>query len=251
MVERKKLTKREELRIQRRREQMRSRLIIFGIIGAIVLGFFAVVILPTIIQNINEANTPIGSINEITPLERANVDGTAMGDPAAPVRIDIYEDFQCPACARYSEAVENQVVTEYVNTGKVYYVFNHYPFLDDNSFTKESDQSANASMCAGEQGRFWDYHDMLYANQSGENQSAFSDRRLVAFAETLGLDMDAFNACFEENRYQDEINEDIASGRALGVNSTPSVFVNGQLISPDRVPSYEELKAAIEAQLTQ
>jgi protein-disulfide isomerase len=176
-------------------------------------------------------------------------DGPALGDPNAPVRIDVYEDFQCPACRSYSEQIENQVVENYVATGQVYYVFRHFPFLDDGALSKESDQAANASMCAAEQDRFWDYHDILFANWNGENQGAFSDSRLIAFAESLSLDMEAFNACFEENRYQGEIEADLAAGRRAGVQGTPSVFVQGQLITPGFVPSYEDISTAVEAAL--
>ncbi len=84
-------------------------------------------------------------------------------------------------------------------------------------------------MCANEQGRFWDYHDMLFANWNGENQGAFADARLVAFADTLGLDMDAFNSCFDAQKYQDQVLSDTADGQALGVQGTPTLFVNDQM----------------------
>jgi protein-disulfide isomerase len=172
-----------------------------------------------------------------------------MGNPDAPVRIDVFEDFQCPACQFFTQSVESQVITDLLSTGQVYYVFRHYPFLDDRSATKESDQAANASLCAADQERFWDYHDLLYTNWSGENQGSFSNRRLVAFAEELNLDMDAFNSCFDEKRFQDQIDQDIQDALRMGISGTPSVFVNGTIVSPTKVPTFEEIKAAVDAAL--
>ena len=125
--------------------------------------------------------------------------------------------------------------------------------IDDRSSTKESDQAANASMCAAEQGRFWDYKEILFANWDGENQGAYADRRLLAFAESLGLEMDGFKKCFNSNTYQTQIDKDFSDGLATGVESTPSIFVNGELVTnPDGanlVPTYEDVAAAIDAAL--
>ncbi|MCK4724611.1 MAG: thioredoxin domain-containing protein, partial [Anaerolineales bacterium] len=110
--------------------------------------------------------------------------------------------------------------------------------------------AANASMCAADQNRFWDYHDMLFANWNGENQGAFNDKRLVAFAEALvGLDMPAFNQCFEANLHVDEINDDFLMGRESGVTGTPSVMVNGRILTPGLVPSFTDISEAVEAEL--
>jgi protein-disulfide isomerase len=104
-------------------------------------------------------------------------------------------------------------------------------------------------MCAADQNRFWDYHDILFANWNGENQGAFNDRRLVAFAENLNLDMEAFNQCFEANSHAEEINSDLEQGRSIGVTGTPSVFVNGRILTPGRVPSFSDISNAVEAEL--
>jgi len=90
---------------------------------------------------------------------------------------------------------------------------------------------------------------MLFANWNGENQGAFNDKRLVAFAEALALDMQKFNACFKQNTYKNQIQQDLAAGSQAGVTGTPSVFVNGVELTPGRVPSYEEVAAAIDAAL--
>jgi protein-disulfide isomerase len=187
---------------------------------------------------------------QITPVPHSNEDGTALGDPNAPVKIEVFKDFQCSACKSFSQAVEPQVISELVEAGKVYYIFHQYPFMDDRSGVKDSDNGAHASMCAAEQNRFWDYKSMLFANLNyvaGE----FNDKRMLAFAEALGLDMAEFESCYNDRRYQDEIDQDIALGEEYGVTGTPSIFVNGQIVKPGYVPSFEEIAQAVEAALSQ
>jgi protein-disulfide isomerase len=238
-------SKRQIIREQRLRRQKQQRLLVILVVAAAALVVAGLLILPSLRANM----APVGEIKTAAPHNHPMPDGTALGDPSAPVLIEVWEDFQCPACQGYSEQVEPAVTDAYVTTGKARYVFRHYPFLDSNSATKESHQAANASMCANEQGRFWDYHDILFTNWDGENQGAFSDNRLIAFAETIGLDMAKFNDCFEANRYKDQIEQDKADGEAAGVQGTPSVFVNGTLIKPGFVPSYQDISAAVEAAL--
>jgi protein-disulfide isomerase len=90
---------------------------------------------------------------------------------------------------------------------------------------------------------------MLFANWNGENQGSLRDKRLIAFAEAIGLDMNAFQACFSENRYKTQIDADLAMGNKWGVNGTPSVFVNGLLIKPGYVPEFTDIQQAVEAAL--
>jgi len=238
-------SRRQVIRDKRRQQQRRQRLmLILGIVG-IALLVTALLIAPSI-QN---ALTPVGEVIQITPEGRPMVDGKTMGNPDAPVRIEVFEDFQCPSCKQYSESIESQVIDNYVANGDVYYVYRFFPFLDDQVAGNESNQAANASMCAAEQDRFWDYHDMLFANWNGENQGAFIDKRLVAFAEALNLDMDSFNSCFQANKYREVIQEDLNEGRSRGVQGTPSVFVNGQQLAPGFIPSYDQISQAVEAAL--
>jgi protein-disulfide isomerase len=234
-------TKRQAMRDRRRQKQQRQRLFIILIVIGAALIIAAILIVPSLL--------PAGDIVSIDPVDRPMADGRMLGDPNAPVIMEVYEDFQCPSCRSYSEDIGPQVVDTYVATGQVYYIFRHFPFLDDNAPRNESDQAANASMCAAEQDRFWDYHDLLFANWNGENAGAFIDRRLVAFADELGLDMAAFNACFAENLYQSEIEADLEMGASLNVTGTPAVFVNGQILTPGFVPTFAEISEAVDAAL--
>jgi protein-disulfide isomerase len=238
-------SKRQIVREQRVKRQRQQRLLTIGIVAAVAL----VVAFFLIAPSIRNAMTPVGDIVNITPEAPPNADGTAIGDASAPVLVEVWSDFQCPACQGFAQSIEPLIIDNYVATGKVRYEYRHFPFLDDRSASKESDQASNASMCANEQGKFWEYHDMLFANWDGENRGAFNDKRLTAFAEALGLDMTAFNACFQENRYKDVIDQDSADGDQAGVQGTPSVFINGTIIRPGYVPSYEEIAQAIDAQI--
>ena len=241
MNNRRKLSERQQVREKRKRQAQIQRI---GMVGVIVLGAIFVAF-ALIYPNLKSA----GEIVTVEPISRPMASGTAMGDPNAPVVIDVFEDFQCPACVHYTEEVERPITETYVADGQVYYVFHQYPFLDRNSANKESQQAANASMCANEQGLFWEYHDILFANWNGENAGTFSDQRLIAFTGTLELDMDSFTGCFEKNRYQAEIQADFELGLEMGVSGTPSIFVNGQQITPGFVPGFADIQQAVEAAL--
>jgi protein-disulfide isomerase len=92
----------------------------------------------------------------------------------------------------------------------------------------ESKSAAAASECASEQGKFWEYHDMLFANQSGENQGAFNNDRLKKFAADLKLDTAKFNACVDSGKYSATVESDTAFMQSVGVTSTPAFLINGQ-----------------------
>ena len=237
-----KVSKRQERREKMQRQQQRQRLITIGLImlGAALVVF--AVIWPQL--------RPVGEIVTVTPAALPDADGLSLGDPNAPVIIDVFEDFQCPACQRFTENTEPLIIQNLVASGQARYVFHNYPFLDGNGAgsTGESDQAANAAMCANEQDKFWEMHSILYANWNGENQGAFSSRRLQAMAESLGLDLDAFNSCFNSNKYEAEIQADFDLGGQMGVSGTPTVFVNGQRVGePRQVPSYQEIADAVNA----
>ncbi|HEX7975429.1 MAG TPA: thioredoxin domain-containing protein [Anaerolineales bacterium] len=241
-------SKRQQLREQRSRRQRQQRIVFFLGLAGVVLVVAALIIIP----QIQAARAPVGKIVQITPNPRPQASGTAAGDPKAKVVIDVYEDFQCPACRQYTETTEQQLMKNEIASGKVYYVFRHFPIIDRatwSSPSKESHQAANASMCAADQGRFWDYHDILFANWTGENVGDFTDKRLAAFAQTLNLDMNKFNTCFNNNTFRDKIDADYNQGGKLGVKGTPSVFVNGQEVSPGYIPDYSQMQAAINAAL--
>lgn len=251
--------KRQEIRARRRRQQMTSRItvIVLVVLGALLIT--AALALPSI-NNANLKATQLASLTRtpvVTIVPRtsaAPVDKTSIGDPSAPVKMDVWEDFQCSACMYYSQNTAPLVIQNYVETGKVYYVFHFFPAISSYApGNTESEHSANAAMCAADQGKFWDYHDILFANWIGENVGGYNDNRLVAFAGSIGLNMTDFNKCFDSDKHGDFISQDASAGQDLGIHGTPAIYVNGQVVQSDKGERYiagiTEISRAIEAAL--
>ena len=242
---RREASKRQMMREQRLKKERQQRL--FVILGVVVVALLIVGFL--VIPPLMAKSQPVGNIVSITPLARPQANGTTAGDPNAPVLVEVYEDFQCPVCGEFTRTVEDQLMSNEIASGKVHYVERQFPIIDQGDANGESHQASNAALCAADQGRFWDYHDILFANQTGENVGDFTDKRLVAFAEALGLDMNAFNSCFSANRFKSTIDADINAGTIAGVSGTPSVFVDGKEVSPGYLPAYADIQTAINAAL--
>ncbi len=155
-------------------------------------------------------------------LPRAVVQSNAMGDPHAPVHIIEYGDFQCPYCLKFWSDTEPQLITEYVNTGKVYFEYRSFAFLGP-----ESVWAAEGAYCAGDQDKFWEYHDTLYSNWTGENVGDFTQDRLIQYAQTLDLDMDTFEACLSNETHKGKVEQDHTQAAADGVTATPTFIING------------------------
>jgi protein-disulfide isomerase len=166
----------------------------------------------------------------------------SLGAEDAPVVVVEYADFQCPYCEQFASATGRQLKEDYVEQGQVRFVFRHLAFIGD-----ESTWAAEASECANEQGRFWDYHDKLFEEQAGENQGAFGKDNLKRFAAELGLDTEQFDQCFDSGEYRSKVREEVKEAQRRRISSTPSVLVNGQLIQNGS--SYQVLQAAVEAAL--
>lgn len=118
----------------------------------------------------------------------------------------------------------------------------NFAFLGD-----ESQWSAEAAECAGDQNAFWDFHDYLFTHQNGENKGAFSKDNLKAFAADLGLDTDAFNTCLDTGKYTQLVKDQTSLGRQLGISSTPTFAINGQAIVGAQ--SFDTFKQKIDALL--
>jgi len=129
-----------------------------------------------------------------------------------------------------------------VDTGKVRFGYLHFAFLGE-----ESQWSAEAAECAGDQNAFWEYHDYLFSHQNGENQGAFSKDNLKVFAADMKLDTAAFNTCLDSGKYTQLVTDQTNLGRGLGVQSTPTFAVNGQPVV-GAIP-YENFKQTIDALL--
>jgi protein-disulfide isomerase len=209
----KKMSKRQAMRAKRESQARMQRL---GVIAIIVVGALLVAA-ALIYPNLK----PVGAIENPDPGEHPMANDNAMGDPNAPIMIEEFSDFQCPYCARFHEETEWQIANSYVADGTVYLVYRSF----GDFIGPESKAAAEASYCAGDQDKFWEYHNILFANQTGENVGAYTDRRLQAFAEALSLDMNAFNSCFSSGKFSDRVNQDRVDGTAAGVTGTPAFSI--------------------------
>ncbi len=160
------------------------------------------------------------------------VDGSPVkGLSNAPITIVEFSDFQCPYCARSVSTIK-ELEKKYGD--KVKFVFKHYPLERIHPVARSA---AKASMAAGEQGKFWEYHDTLMAKQS-EWGKGDSNKRYSSYAKQLGIDPEKFKKDLETSEYEKKINSDLALGKKLGVQSTPTFFVNGVMLRGARDTRY-------------
>lgn len=145
-----------------------------------------------------------------------------LGDKNAKVVFIEFSDFQCPYCERWYQQVEPQIIRQYVQSGQVTFVYKHLAFLG-----QESEWSAQASECAADQNKFWEYHNYLFQHQKGENQGAFTKDKLIGFAQTLELDMAKFTPCLTNDETLDRVRADTEEGRQVKASGTPTFFING------------------------
>ena len=143
-----------------------------------------------------------------------------LGVESARVIIIDFSDFQCPRCERYVRSTEPEIKKEYIETGNVAYIFKHFPWRGTDSFS-----AALASECANEQGKFWQYHDILFQNQQGVDSGWASKEKLKEYASAIGLDRQQFDLCLDSEKYKSNIDRDLALVEELGLDTTPSFLI--------------------------
>ncbi|MFA6257768.1 MAG: thioredoxin domain-containing protein [Candidatus Paceibacterota bacterium] len=166
-----------------------------------------------------------------------------LGNPQAKVTLIVYEDFQCPFCAAVTglgldspsmkpvmdylrkndpawTPFMPEIVNNYVKNGEVLLVYRDFTFLGS-----ESVKASEAARCAGDQGKFWEYHDYLYSHHGGENNGSFADPKLKSFAKELKLDTSIFDACLDNGKYTKAVEDSKNEGAAAGVTGTPKGFI--------------------------
>ncbi len=169
-----------------------------------------------------------------------------LGDKDAPVTIVEFSDFQCPFCKSLFDNTLPQIKKDYIDTGKAKFYYRHFPLT---SIHPNAQLAAEASECANDQDKFWEYHDQLFINQTqwellseDEATAKFTD-----YAGSTGISVNEFSDCLTSGKFADSVNEDLNDGTAAGVDGTPGTFINGYL-TVGAVP-YEQFKAEIEARL--
>lgn len=167
-------------------------------------------------------------------------DGPMRGSDKAPVTLIEFSDFQCSFCRKFWQTTLPLIEKKYINMGKVKFVYRHFAILG-----KPSEASAQAAECAREQGKFWEYHDKLFA--SAGSPLAFTDGKLKGYAKELGLKSQAFDQCLDSGKHLKKVEGETAIAAFLGARGTPAFFLNGQLLVGAQ--PFEVFEAAIEKEL--
>jgi protein-disulfide isomerase len=221
-------------------------LAVLGIVAVVALVILAGAVLASRQPSVasDPALPPVVAAAQPAP-PNAETNGRAWGPPDAPIKIEEFVDYQCPACRAYALEVEPSVIAAFAATGKVRYEIHNFQFKG-----VESQRAAQASYCAAEQDRFWPMHATLYRNQPAshgvDNRGYFGDRRLEAMASELGLDTAAFNQCLASNTYEQQVQADYGRAVSLRIQSTPTFVINGQLYPGiQQVEDFKRIFAAI------
>ncbi len=240
-------TKKQALQDERKKKEQQRRLRLVLLIGG---GAILIILAVVLLRNLTKPS--LTDVVQVTPKVRPQTDANHVGDPNAPVKLVEFSDFQCPYCKQFADTTEQALIDAYVSTGKVFLTYRSMGnFVSQNigQGGTESRDSAEAAYCAGDQGKFWEYKDTLFGNWLGEDVGSFSNQRLEAMAENLGLDMGKFRECIKSNQFLEQVNQDYADGIAAGVTGTPSFQVNGKLITGAQPFSVfqQEIEAALAA----
>jgi len=146
-----------------------------------------------------------------------------LGDPSAPITIVEFGDYQCHQCYNWFHNTKPMIMRDYIETGKANLVFVDFAFLG-----RDSPKASQATYCADDQGKYWEYHDFLYSSQESKIDSGWANsERLKAFAFSLGLDMELFNECLDSEKYSKRIQYNSQQARDNGVRGTPGFFIVG------------------------
>lgn len=199
-----------------------------GVIGAftlgILVGYFIWGFSVNTAELAEQAAAPVAA-GEAAPAAPQIIDVPTSGFPSegaadAPIVIVEFSDFQCPFCTRWHNETYPLLLKEYPDQIKL--VYRNFPLT---SLHANAYSAAEAAMCAGNQDRYWDYHEALFAAHYGLGKDA-----LLQYAEDLGLEMGPFTTCVEEREYQDFVRADMEYAASIGVQSTPTFYLNGQVI---------------------
>jgi len=226
-------SKRQGRREQVRKQEQRGRLGTIGLITAGAIFIVFALVYPSI--------KPIVDIVTVQSAARPNVDRNSMGDPNAPIQVVEFSDFQCPYCEEFYTKTEPLLVQYYVSTGKVYFTYRSTGnWVSDNiaratntTPKTESQDAALAAYCAADQGKFWEMHDALFANNKDvEDQGSFASRRLSAIAKSIALDVNVFQDCYDSGKHDQQVKQDLDDALTAKIDGTPyfviTYSVNGE-----------------------
>lgn len=177
-------------------------------------------------KNPDQQSAAVKESQTLQPPQKTVIsEATVLGNPSAPLTIIEFGDFQCFYCQKFFRLTEPQLIEKYVKTGKAKFIYKHLAFLG-----QESIWAAQASECAQDQNKFWEMHDVIYQGLEGENTGSLNKDALKKLATEIGLKTEEFNSCLDSNKHLDRIQRDNQDAQNLGINSTPTVFINDKRI---------------------
>lgn len=171
-------------------------------------------------NNLKDQIADVGNVNLEGAL-KIKPDDVILGNPDAPVTIIEYSDYECPFCEMFFNQTEISLRKDYIETGKVKMIYRDFP-LESHKYAMPAALAAN---CAKESGKFWAYHDEIFKNQN--NLASFN---YIQTAKKLGIDELKFKSCFDSKKYSDQIKQNFQEALSIGVQGTPTFFINGQKI---------------------
>jgi len=178
----------------------------------------------------------------VTPADTAGFAGYVLGSASAPVEVIEYSDYQCPYCQGFALIQFPTVKERLIDGGQVRWRYRDFP-LEQHPGARTA---AHSAACADDQGRYWEQHHAIFEGQAEWSQARNPAREFRSYAERLGLDLDAYDECMRSAKYAGRIQASVESGVRLGVNSTPTFFVNGRPTTAAAV-SYDRLKALVDS----
>ena len=191
-------------------------------IVSIISAFLAVSMIDNSPELQFEENSPKpGATVDTATLLTANA-SPPLGNENAPILLVEFGDYQCHFCNKFFHETEGNIVKNYVETGKVKIIFKDFTIIGPDSVA-----AAHAAHCAEVQGKFWEYHDELYNQYTGENNGWAASENLIKFAQNIGLDEDEFNQCMKDGKIQQIVKSSSEDARNLGITGTPAFFVIG------------------------
>ncbi|MEM3160530.1 MAG: DsbA family protein [Nitrososphaera sp.] len=159
----------------------------------------------------------------------------ALGSPDAPVTIVEFGDYLCTYCHRFHEKTKDQLIANYVDTGKVRFLFKDFPINDH--LDGGSSLAAQASYCAADQGRFWEFHDGVYDNWGGEKAGWITKASMAEYARNAGVqDSEKFQECLDSGKYAGVVRDNYDLARGVGLNGTPAFIILKEGSKPELIP---------------
>jgi protein-disulfide isomerase len=212
----------------------------------LVIGVFVVAIVIGVVVQSNRSKNENSKV--VTPKHALGPNNSEIeGDKAAPVLVQEYADFQCPSCKAFHDRM-SATVQALVQSGQIRFAYTYFPFIGD-----ESVQAAAAAVCAGDQGKFFPYADLLYNEQRPENSGFLTTKQLIAFGQKAGITgaaFDTFEKCVHAGTYEGFVRQSADNASKRGVNQTPTLFItgpNGQTkqMTDDQILTPAQFKAAV------